>query len=76
MQLLPESRRVLDMLEICGTPRLGDALVLRAALIVELVPSCIAICLTEHASGLTVALTDPCANLAPPPPGEPVGRPR
>ncbi|WP_197029924.1 ANTAR domain-containing protein [Cellulomonas sp. URHE0023] len=67
MLLLPESRRVLDMLESKGSPGLGDALLDRAQLIAELVPSCIAICLTEPSSGVTVALADPAAELAPPP---------
>ncbi|WP_028048972.1 ANTAR domain-containing protein [Cellulomonas sp. URHD0024] len=67
MRLIPESRRVLDMLEAGGDTGLGEALAVRATVVVELVPSCIAICLTVQPSGLTVALADPAADLALPP---------
>ncbi|MGY4644889.1 ANTAR domain-containing protein [Cellulomonas sp. URHB0016] len=58
MHLIPESRRVLDALEARGNPGLAEALAVRAALIADLVPSCIAICLALS-SGVTIALTGP-----------------
>jgi hypothetical protein len=63
MRLLPESRRVLDLLE-AGASDLAEHLTVRAVLIAELVPSCILVCLRLEPTGLTVALADPAVDLA------------
>ncbi|GEK23047.1 hypothetical protein [Cellulomonas xylanilytica] len=62
MRFIPESQRVLDELRT-EAPGLADSLLLRAALIVQLVPSCVAVCLRVQPAGLTVALADPSVAL-------------